>query len=62
VSDAQAELATTDADAMADYAKALHTGESLEAVGKQVVNDLNPDFNAPWMALPSHASAAATGR
>jgi hypothetical protein len=39
------------ATAMADYAKALAKGQSLEGVGAEVVKDANLGYNEPWMVL-----------
>lgn len=58
MSDAESQLAVTDAltavwwaEAMANYATALAKGHSLEAVGKKVVKDSNRGYNEPWMIL-----------
>jgi hypothetical protein len=58
MSDTEAELAATDAftaiwwsEAMADYATALAKGQSLTAVGKEIVKDSNLGYNEPWMIL-----------
>jgi len=58
LTDAEVQLAATDAmtaiwwsNAMADYSTALAKGESLEAVGKEVVKDANGGYKEPWMIL-----------
>jgi hypothetical protein len=58
MSDAEAELAVTDAftaiwwsEAMADYSKALAKHQSLTSVGKEVVKESNLGYNEPWMIL-----------
>ncbi len=58
MSDAEVELAVTEAmtavwwaGAMASYAAALSKGQSLEAVGKDVVKDANRGYNEPWLVL-----------
>jgi len=58
MSDAESELAVTDAltaiwwaDAMASYATTLAKGKSPEAVGKEVVTDSNRGYSEPWMVL-----------
>ncbi|HTX38015.1 MAG TPA: hypothetical protein VME43_23460, partial [Bryobacteraceae bacterium] len=58
MSDTEVELAVTEAmtavwwsEAMASYAAALSRGQSLEAAGKNVVQDSNRGYNEPWLVL-----------
>jgi hypothetical protein len=39
------------AEAMTAYAKALETGQPLESMGKNVVQNANRGYNEPWMVL-----------
>ncbi len=64
MSEVQATLAVSDvitviwwADAMAAYATALEKGQSLEAVGKEVVKKSNDGYNEPWMVLAAWSLA-----
>lgn len=58
MSETEATFAVTDAftavwwsQAMAAYSTALAKGQSLEAVGKKIVQDANIGYNEPWMIL-----------